>query len=80
MALAEKLPLAPEEGAVKVTVTPANRAFVESLTVTCIVAAKAVPTVALCGVPVAVIDAGTPTLVTGNVAGEATPDAVAVTL
>jgi hypothetical protein len=51
-----KLPLAPDEGAVNVTVTPlAGDPFV--VTVATSGAANAVPTVALCGVPlVAAID------------------------
>ena len=56
-----KAPLGPEAGAVKVTVTPGTGLPALSLTVACRAVAKAAPTVALCGVPLAaVIEAGAP--------------------
>ena len=45
------VPLAPLVGAAKVTVAPLTGLLFESLTVACRGVAKAVPTVALCGVP-----------------------------
>src|SRR5215467_14935471 len=55
------VPLAPLPGAAKVTTAPITGLLNESLTVACNCVAKAVFTVALCGVPaVAVIVAGTP--------------------
>jgi hypothetical protein len=45
-----KMPLAPDTGAAKVTLTPGTAALPESLTVTASVFAKAVPVVADCGV------------------------------
>lgn len=59
--LLAKVPLAPELGAVKVTVTLGTPLLPISLTVACNWAAKAVVTAALCGVPaVAAIEAGDP--------------------
>ena len=46
-----KVPLAPLVGAAKVTVAPLTGLLFESLTVACNAVAKAVPSVALCGVP-----------------------------
>ena len=46
-----KVPPAPLAGAVNVTTTPATGAFAEFITVAVSGVAKAVPTVALCGVP-----------------------------
>ena len=45
------VPLAPLAGAVKVTVAPLTGLLFESFTVACRGVAKAVPTVAFCGVP-----------------------------
>ena len=45
------VPLAPLAGAVKVTVAPLTGLLFESFTVACRGVAKAVPSVALCGVP-----------------------------
>ena len=54
-------PLAPLPGAAKVTVAPFTGLLNESFTVACSWIAKAVPTVAFCGVPtVAAILAGVP--------------------
>jgi len=59
-----KVPLAPLPGAVNVTTTPLTRLFAASRTVACSGIAKAVLTVALCGVPaVGVILAGGPVTV-----------------
>ena len=53
--------LAPEVGAVNVTVTPLTGLLAASFTVTCNSAPKTVVTAADCGVPpVAVIDVGAP--------------------
>ena len=76
-------PLAPLAGAVNVTVTPARRLLLASLTVTASAVVKLVFTVALCGVPVvAVMLAGGPgtaaLLVKLKTAGVDTPDTVAV--
>lgn len=46
-----KLPLAPLAGAAKVTIAPLTGLLFESLTLAWSGVAKAVPTVALCGVP-----------------------------
>ena len=46
-----KVPLAPLAGAVNVTVAPATGVFAEFFTVACRAVPKAVPAVALCGVP-----------------------------
>jgi hypothetical protein len=46
-----KVPLAPLPGAVNVTVTPLTAFPPESFTVACRAVAKAVPSVAFCGVP-----------------------------
>ena len=76
-----KAPLGPVAGAVNVTVTPLTGLFEASFTVACNCAAKAVFTVALCGVPaVAVILAAGPArFVREKLAGEATPETEAVT-
>jgi len=59
-----KLPLAPLPGAVNVTTTPATGLLLLSLTVATSGVAKAVPMVALCGVPlVAMIELGGPALI-----------------
>ena len=64
-----KLPLAPEAGAAKVTVTPLTGLLPASFTVTCSAEPNAVLIGALCGVPaVAVTDAGTCTIVVTSVA------------
>src|SRR5260370_16196694 len=56
-----KVPLAPLDGAVKVTVTPFTGLLKGSFTVACSCVANAVLTVALCGVPaVAVMFDGLP--------------------
>ena len=56
-----KAALAPEEGAVKVTIAPLTGLLLASLTVACNAVANAVFTVALCGVPaVAITLAGGP--------------------
>ena len=77
-----KVPLAPEPGAVNVTVTLGTVFPLLSFTVADSAVAKAWATVALCGVPaVAVIDAAAPgTLVRAKLAGVPTPETVAVTL
>jgi hypothetical protein len=77
-----KVPLAPEAGAVNVTVTPLTGFEPLSSTVATRGAANAVLIVALCGVPlVAVIDAGAPTVfVRLKLAGVDTPATVAVTV
>jgi len=76
-----KLPLAPEAGAAKVTITPLTGLFPASFTVTCNAEPNAVLIGALCGVPaVAVIDAAVPlVLVKAKVAGLVTPDTLAFT-
>jgi len=76
------VPLAPLDGAVKVTVTPLTALPPLSLTVATRGAAKAVLMVALCGVPlVAAIEAAGPGLfVSEKFAGLATPATVAVTV
>jgi hypothetical protein len=77
-----KVPLDPLTGAAKVTVTPLMGLLDVSLTVACSCAAKAVLTVALCGVPaVAVMLDGAPAkLVREKLAGVETPATEAVTL
>ena len=58
-----KVPLAPLAGAVKVTVAPDTGLLKASITVTARFVAKAVLTVAVCGVPaVAATEAGGPAL------------------
>jgi hypothetical protein len=76
-----KVPLAPEAGAVNVTVTPLTGFEPLSSTVATRSAANAVSIVALCGVPlVAMIDAGAPTMfVRLKSAGPEPPGTVAVT-
>ena len=77
-----KVPDAPLVGAVKVTVTPLTAFPSESFTVALSRLAKAVPTLALCGVPpVAVIEAGLPAwLVSAKLAAFDTPATLAVTV
>jgi hypothetical protein len=77
-----KAALAPLLGAVNVTVIPLSKLLPASLTVACRAVAKAVLTIALCGVPlVAVILAGGPALfVRLKLAPVATPETVAVTV
>jgi hypothetical protein len=80
-----KAALAPVGGAVKVTVTPLSGWLPASLTDACSAVAKAVLTVALCGVPaVAVTLNGGPSTTTvlesAKAAPAATPATVAVTV
>jgi hypothetical protein len=77
-----KVPVAPVVGAVNVTVAPLTGFEFLSNTVAARGSAKAVSTVALCGVPlVAVIDAGAPAVfVRLKLAGVETPETVAVTV
>jgi hypothetical protein len=77
-----KLPDAPLLGAVNVTVTPLTAFPPESFTVATSALAKAVLTVALCGVPpVAVMEAALPAwLVSAKPAAFDTPATLAVTL
>ena len=77
-----KVPLAPFPGAVNVTVTPLTGLFDTSLTVACKAVVNAELTGALWGVPaVAVMLAGgAETLVSEKFAGDATPEADAVTV
>src|SRR5262249_19589499 len=76
-----KVPVAPLFGAVKVTVTPLTGLLNESITVACSWMAKAVLTVALCGVPaVAVIVGVAPArFVSEKFAAVPTPETVAET-
>jgi hypothetical protein len=76
------VPEAPLVGAVNVTVTPLTAFPPGSFTVALSGLAKAVLTVALCGVPpVAVIEAGLPAwFVSAKLAAFDTPDTLAVTL
>src|SRR4051812_47228087 len=78
---APNVPLAPEPGAVNVTTTPLMPLPKLSFTVALKAAAKAVPTVELCGVPAvaAMLTAGPALLVSVKLAGVATPVTVAVT-
>jgi hypothetical protein len=82
LAAVPKAPLAPEPGAVNVTVAPLTGLPLESFTVADSGEEKAVFTGAVCGVPpVAVIDAaGLGAFVSENDAGLATPDTIAETL
>lgn len=77
-----KLPLAPNAGAVKVTVALDTGLLPESSTWTCRPVRYVVKMVALCGVPaVAVIVAGAPErLATEKLAGLAAPAVLALTL
>ena len=77
-----KVPLAPEAGAVKVTVAFATGLLLASTTFACKAVVKAVETVALCGVPaVAEMVAAAPArLVREKFAGVATPETVAATV
>lgn len=77
-----KVPLAPLDGAVKVTVTPLTGFPPLSFTVATSGDANAALIVALCGVPlVAVMEAAGPAVfVREKLAGAATPEAVAVTV
>jgi len=77
-----KVALAPEAGAVKVTVTPLRGLLFTSFTVACSAVARTVLMAALCGVPaVAVILAGVPgRLVMLKLAGVLAPAAAAVTV
>jgi hypothetical protein len=76
------VPLAPLEGEVNVTVALLTRFPLASFTVAVIAVVKAVPIVALCGVPdVAVMLAGAPALlVSEKEAFVTTPDTEAVTV
>jgi hypothetical protein len=76
-----KVPLAPLPGAANVTDAPFTGLLLSSIAVACSVVANAVPTVALCGVPiVAVIDAAVPALfVKLKLAGVDAPTTLAVT-
>ena len=77
---AVKVPLAPEAGAVNVTVAPTIGLLLASLTVADSAVANAAPTVAVCGVPpVAEIDAAVPAVfVRLNVVDRLAVDAVTV--
>ena len=77
-----KLALAPEPGAVKVTVTPLSGFPPESFTVACNAEPNAVLITAVCGVPaVAVMDEALPAvLVRAKLAEPLTPETLAVTL
>lgn len=77
-----KVPLAPLAGGVNVTVTPLTGLLKESFTVACSCTAKAVLTVALCGVPaVAAILAAAPAkFVSEKFAEVPTPETEAVTV
>src|SRR5690349_6524588 len=77
-----KVPLAPEAGAAKVTVTPEIPFPLLSFTVACRAVGKVELTCAPCGVPaVALMVAGAPGLfVRLKIAGEFVPGVVAVTL
>ena len=77
-----KVPLAPLDGAVNVTVTLLTGLFPASFTVACSCVVKAVLIVALCGVPaVAVMLAAVPVkLVREKFAGVPTPETEAVTV
>jgi hypothetical protein len=77
-----KVPLAPVDGAVNVTVTPGTRLENASLTVACNCVANGVAIVALCGVPaVAVIEAAAPgVLVSEKLAGVPRPVTEAFTV
>jgi hypothetical protein len=77
-----KVPLAPDAGAVNVTTTPLTGFEPLSSTVATSGNANAVPTVALCGVPlVAAIDAPAPTVfVRLKLAGVDPPATVAATV
>jgi hypothetical protein len=77
-----KVPLAPLDGAVNVTVTPLTGLLNESFTVACSCVAKAVFTVALCGVPAvaAMLAAAPARLVSEKFAGVETPVTEAVTV
>ena len=76
-----KVPLAPEDGAVKVTITPLV-GVPPVITVATSGAANAVPTGALCGVPLvaAMVALGAAALVRLKLAGVAAPGAEAVTV
>jgi hypothetical protein len=81
LALPAKDPLAPFDGAAKVTVTPVIGLFDASLTVTTSGLAKAVLISALCGLPlVTTIDAELDVFDKAKVAGVAIPGARAVTV
>ena len=77
-----KVPLAPLEGAVNVTVAPLTGLPPLSLTVACMAVANAVLAAMLCGVPAVgvILAAGPAWLVNAKTAGEATPLTVAFTL
>jgi len=55
-----KVALAPEEGAVKVTVTPLSGLLLASFTVACSAVARTVLMAALCGVPAVAVMVGLP--------------------
>ena len=83
--VADKAALAPEAGALNVTVTPLSGLLPASFRVTVRGAANCAPTMALCGVPVGVIDDGGPAvLVSEKIAVAApsppTPPTLAVTV
>src|SRR5438105_8981407 len=78
-----KVPLAPLEGAMNVTVTPPTGFPLESFTIATRVAANAVFTTVLCGVPPVAVMVPTPpgcAFVSEKTAGFATPGAVAFTV
>jgi len=74
------VPLGPLPGAANVTVTPLTGLLPESVTVTCNWTAKALLIVAFCGVPAlsTMLAGGLPKFVREKLAGEATPETVAV--
>src|SRR3954470_18782451 len=78
---AEKVPLAPEPGGVKVTLAPTTGLLKESRTKACSAVVKAVFTVLLCGVPALVtMEAAAPARwVRLNVGAEAMPGIAVVT-
>jgi hypothetical protein len=76
-----KVPLAPEAGGVKVTITPLTGLFPESVTVATRGAANAALIVALCGVPlVAVTFAAEPVVFVRTKFADVAPVALAATL
>jgi len=72
------MPLAPEAGAVNVTVTPLT-GDPPAITVAVSGVAKAVSSAVLCGVPPVAVTVSTIRFVRSKFAGVATPEAVAVT-
>jgi hypothetical protein len=77
-----KVPLAPDPGAVNVTLTPLTGLLLASFTVACSPVANAVPIVELCGVPVVaeILAGGAVVFVRLKFAEVLTPLAVAVTV